>query len=44
MNVRLVQVYGWVREGHMMVRWSGEVQVRVKFKKSELDNSGRETC
>ena len=28
-----------------MVRWSGEVQVRVKtHKNSELDIGGRETC
>ena len=31
-------------EGQMMVRWSGEVQVRVKSKKySELDIGGNET-
>ena len=32
-------------EGQMMVRWSGKVQVRVKYQKySELDIGGRETC
>ena len=32
-------------EGQMMVRWSGEVQMRVKTQKySELDIGGRETC
>ena len=32
-------------EGQMMVRQSGEVQVRVKHQKySELDIDGRETC
>ena len=32
-------------EGQMMVRWSGEFQVRVKSQKySELDTGGRETC
>ena len=35
--------YGWVREAQMMVRWSGEVQVRVKTQKyAEL--GGLETC
>ena len=32
-------------EGQMMVRWSGDRQVRVKSQKySELDIGGRETC
>ena len=35
----------WSGEGQMMVRWSGEVKVRVKSHKySELDIGGHETC
>ena len=38
-------MYVLFREGQMMVRWSVEVQVRVKsLKYSELDIGGRETC